>query len=189
MVLECVIVGNLKLDTNNKGNILFSYNLEKSRAAEAPSRGPIVKPTCFFPPLGFTFSQHGFIIMVPHLCPGGKNVVGFTLIGLVWVHAHFCQLLWPWDWSMDIELTLIMCFLESGMESAPIEPHGLPNRNWFYFTQRRGNQGWIPKAKVYSPSIQQILTEHLLCAMHSSGCIGLNTKQSIKDPCPLKFLF
>ena len=139
MVLECVIVGNLKLDTNNKGNILFSYNLEKSRAAEAPSRGPIVKPTCFFPPLGFTFSQHGFIIMVPHLWPGGKNVVGFTLIGLVWVHAHFCQLLSPWDWSMDIELTLIMCFLESGMESAPIEPHGLQVKDLAFFCSSSGH--------------------------------------------------
>lgn len=50
------------------------------------------------------------------------------------------------------------------------------------------NNGW-QKSIVCPSSIQQMFTEGLLCAKHNSGCMGFNTKQRVKDSCPLKFIF
>lgn len=47
---------------------------------------------CFFCPTALPLMVMASTVMVPQLCPEEKNsYFGFTLIGLVWAHAHFCQ--------------------------------------------------------------------------------------------------
>ena len=47
---------------------------------------------CFFCPTALPLMVTASTVMVPQLCPEEKNsYFGFTLIGLVWAHAHFCQ--------------------------------------------------------------------------------------------------
>ena len=63
----------------------------------------------FFCPSALPLMVMASTIMVPQLCPEEKNsYFGFTLIGLVWAHAHFCQWLWPWDWSTWISLYCVI---------------------------------------------------------------------------------
>lgn len=65
------------------------------------------------------------------------------------------------------------------MESASIQP-GPPKINRLFYLEK-GKSMMSARANVYLPSIQQIFTWCLLCTKHSSGGMGFNTKQMIRD--------